>query len=239
MRAILPLKDLVAAKSRLGGMLTPAERRSLMQAMVEDVLGVLAGHDQVESITVVSDDPGAAHLCVAYAADYLDERSLGCTGLNPVLEATVDALISASDGPLMILHGDLPLLEASDISAVITALATAGGVVIGCDRAGTGTNLLAFDATSRPRLNFGADSCHAHQQAAAATFAPVQILRRPGVGLDVDEPQDILLLLDGLADLQPDSKTAALLKDTSLGRRLALALQSGSAIDRENRKISH
>ena len=84
MRAILPLKDLVAAKSRLGGMLTPAERRSLMQAMVEDVLGVLAGHDQVESITVVSDDPGAAHLCVAYAADNLDERSLGCTGLNPV-----------------------------------------------------------------------------------------------------------------------------------------------------------
>ncbi|MEP1470279.1 MAG: 2-phospho-L-lactate guanylyltransferase [Halieaceae bacterium] len=239
MHAILPLKDLVAAKSRLGGILSAAERRSLMQAMVEDVLTTLAGHDQVDSITVVSDDPGAAHLCVAYAAAYLDERSLGCSGLNPVLEATVDTLIPDSDGPLMILHGDLPLLDASDISAVIAAQADLGGVVIGCDRAGSGTNLLAFGASARPRLGFGADSCRRHQQAAATASAPVQVLHRPGIGLDVDEPQDILLLLDGLDDLGPDSKTAALLTDTPLGRRLALALQPGSAIDRDNRKISH
>ena len=238
MRAILPLKDLVAAKTRLGGILTAAERRSLMQAMVEDVLGVLAGHEQIESITLVSDDPGAAHLCVAYGANYLDERALGCTGLNPVLEATVDTLISCGDAPLMILHGDLPLLEQSDISAVIAAQAAGGGVVIGTDRAGTGTNLLAFGGTSRPRLNFGSDSCRRHQQA-VTPGTPVQVLHRVGIGLDVDEPQDILLLLEGLGDLRSTSKTAALLTDTPLGRRLTLALKPDSDIDRENRKTSH
>jgi len=239
MHAILPLKDLVAAKSRLGGVLRAAERRALMQAMVEDVLAVLAGHAMVESITVVSDDPGAAHLCNAFGAGYLDERSLGCTGLNPVLEATVDTLLASKDGPLMILHGDLPLLAAIDISTVITAQATTGGVVIGCDRAGTGTNLLAFAAGSRPRLYFGVDSCVRHQQAAAAVAAPVEIVRSPGIGLDVDEPQDILLLLDGLREQVQKSETAALLFGTPLGRRLALALDPTSVIDIDNRKISH
>jgi len=239
MHAILPLKDLVAAKSRLGGVLRAPERRALMQAMVEDVLAVLASHAMVESITVVSDDPGAAHLCNAFGAGYLDERSLGCTGLNPVLEATVDTLLTSTDGPVMILHGDLPLLAATDVSAVITAQAATGGVVIGCDRAGTGTNLLAFAAGSRPRLCFGVDSCARHQQAAVAVAAPFEILRSPGIGLDVDEPQDILLLLDGLREQARKSETAALLFDTTLGRRLALALDPATVTDIENRKISH
>ena len=39
-QALVPLKDLVAAKSRLSGVLSPAERRSLAQAMVEDVLAL-------------------------------------------------------------------------------------------------------------------------------------------------------------------------------------------------------
>ena len=239
MHAILPLKDLVAAKSRLGGVLRAPERRALMQAMVEDVLAVLAGHAMVESITVVSDDPGAAHLCNAFGAAYLNEGSLGCSGLNPVLEATVDTLLASADDPLMILHGDLPLLAESDVSAVITAQAATGGVVIGCDRAGTGTNLLAFAAGSRPRLYFGVDSCARHQQAAAAVAAPSEIVRSPGIGLDVDEPRDILLLLDGLREQTRRSETAALLIDTPLGRRLALALDPATVIDIENRKISH
>ena len=41
-QALVPLKDLVEAKSRLSGLLRPTERRSLAQAMVEDVLSVPA-----------------------------------------------------------------------------------------------------------------------------------------------------------------------------------------------------
>ena len=55
----------------------------------------------------------------------------------------------------------------------------------------------------------------------------------------MDEPQDILLLLDGLREQTRKSETAALLFDTPLGRRLALALDPATVIDIENRKISH
>ena len=45
--ALLPLKDLLLAKSRLAGLLHPSERCALTQAMAEDVLGVLASHAAV------------------------------------------------------------------------------------------------------------------------------------------------------------------------------------------------
>lgn len=40
--AVLPVKDLVLAKSRLSGVLAPHERRSLNQAMLEDALAYCA-----------------------------------------------------------------------------------------------------------------------------------------------------------------------------------------------------
>jgi len=60
-QALVPLKDLVQAKSRLAGLLRPSERRALAQAMVEDVLSVLSRHKDIVRVTLVSDDPGARH----------------------------------------------------------------------------------------------------------------------------------------------------------------------------------
>ena len=236
MHAILPLKDLVAAKSRLGGLLSVSERRALMQAMVEDVLSLLAEHPQVDGITLVSDDPGAGHLAAACGARHLDERSLGRAGLNLVLEATVDRVIDDGDTRILVLHGDLPLLGRSDISAVVTALDNGAGVVIGCDGAGLGTNLLAFTAASRPRLAFGVDSCARHRQAAQAVTSSIEVLKTPGIGLDVDEPADLLELLAALPGRTAHGKTGALLLNTPLGQRLSLAL-AGDADD-DNRETA-
>ena len=44
-QALVPLKDLVLAKTRLSGVLTSVERRALAQAMVEDVLDVLSNSE--------------------------------------------------------------------------------------------------------------------------------------------------------------------------------------------------
>ena len=67
--ALVPLKDLVTAKTRLSGLLRPAERRALAQAMVEDVLTTLVEHRQIERVTLVSDDPGAGLLACKYDID--------------------------------------------------------------------------------------------------------------------------------------------------------------------------
>ena len=118
-QALVPLKDLVQAKSRLAGLLRPSERRALAQAMVEDVLAVLSRHQDIERITLVSDDPGAGLLAGKYGIDCWQESSLGCSGLNAVVDQASERLLASADGILLVLHGDLPRLTAADISAVL------------------------------------------------------------------------------------------------------------------------
>ena len=223
-QALVPLKDLVQAKSRLSGLLRPSERRALAQAMIEDVLAVLASHREIDRVTLVSDDPGAGLLAGKYAIDCWTERSLGCCGLNAVVERASERLLAAAgDQPLVVLHGDLPLLSAQDISAVLKCQRHGGGLVIGCDRHGRGTNLLAFNATSVPRFCFGVDSCARHLAYAREAGVPVQVLQRPGIALDVDEPDDVAEFMVA-PDTNGAGQTFELLQGTPLGVRVELAL---------------
>jgi FO synthase len=224
MHAILPLKDLADAKSRLADLLQPAERRSLMQAMVEDVLEQLIEHPQITGVTLVSDDPDARQLSASFGVEFIDERTLPRRGLNPVLEAAVDIECSEGAERLLILHGDLPLISSQDLDEVIHRQLTSDVIVIGCDEAGVGTNLLAFSRQCRPQFRFGAGSCVAHGEAASELSVGYQLLRRPGIGLDVDEPDDLRQLLARLPAGKPQSRTAALLLNTKLGRRLSREL---------------
>ena len=223
-QALVPLKDLVQAKSRLAGLLRPSERRALAQAMVEDVLAVLSRHKELSRVTLVSDDPGAGLLAARYDIDYWDERSLGCSsGLNPVVGAASARLLGDDDEPLLVLHGDLPLLTAADISAVLRCQRQLAGLVIACDLAGTGTNLLAFTPGCVPQFCFGVNSCARHLASARNTGVPAQVLQRSGIALDVDEPRDMKLLMAALEG-ETSGETFDLLHGSGLGARLELAL---------------
>lgn len=222
-QALVPLKDLVQAKSRLAGLLRPSERRALAQAMVEDVLAVLSCHREINRVTLVSDDPGAGLLANTYGIDCWTESALGCSGLNAVIRQASARLLADDDEPLLVLHGDLPLLTGADISAVLRCQRQLAGLVIGCDLAGAGTNLLAFTRSSVPQFCFGIDSCAGHLASARRAGVPVQVLRRSGVALDVDDPGDMKWLMTAL-DREAAGKTFDLLHGSELGARVELAL---------------
>jgi 2-phospho-L-lactate guanylyltransferase len=225
-QALVPLKDLVEAKSRLSGLLRPSERRALAQAMAEDVLSVLRDHARVGRITLVSDDPGASMLAQKYGADCWPERRLGCSGLNPLIECATRQLLAARDEPLMVLHADLPMLGEADIDAALGALQVGVGLVIGCDREARGTNLLLFDSRSVPAFSFGVDSCALHMDSARRAGIRAKVLHSPGIALDVDAAPDLRHLMQRLSS-RPDSHTARLLHDTVLGRRVGTTLAEG------------
>jgi 2-phospho-L-lactate guanylyltransferase len=224
-RAILPLKDLVEAKSRLSGLLRPAERRSLAQAMVEDVLSTLVGHSQISAVTLVSDDPASALLANSYGIEHLPEAALGCRGLNPVISKASYLLSERNEQPIVVLHGDLPCLTNEDVSAALKVLEQNNGLVIGCDRHGVGTNLLAFHPVNQPEFAFGSGSCARHYVWAEEKGIPVHIVQRSGIGLDIDEPQDLGLLLSRLTKLE-HSHCAQLLMESDLGNRIRTQLNS-------------
>ncbi|MEM8548276.1 MAG: 2-phospho-L-lactate guanylyltransferase [Pseudomonadota bacterium] len=222
--AILPLKDLVDAKTRLTGVLRPAERRALAQAMVEDVLRTVTSHPALSSLVLLSDDSSAALLAQQYGAAHCPERALGVRGLNPLLEACRHHRLPG-DGLTLILHGDIPLLSAADLDAALD-LAAPDRLIIGCDRHGVGTNLLLAPSATPPRLAFGADSCARHAAAAEATGLQWTILERDGLGLDVDEPADLLMLCRALSDANETGRTATWLRASGIVRRLEAMMGS-------------
>ena len=222
-QALVPLKDLVQAKTRLAGLLRPSERRALAQAMAEDVLTVLCGHSDIAQITLVSDDPCASLLAQQYGAQCWSEKSLGACGLNAVIQSASERLLASGEEPLLVLHGDLPLLSAEDISSVLSGQRQLQGLIIGCDRQGSGTNLLAFNTAHMPRFCFGHDSCAGHMASARSAGIPVQLLQRSGISVDVDVAPDLKCVMEQL-HLHPAGNTARLLYNTELGVRITLAL---------------
>ncbi|GAB5452074.1 MAG: hypothetical protein Hals2KO_24020 [Halioglobus sp.] len=254
--AVVPLKDLVQAKSRLAGLLSPAERRDLAQAMAEDVLATLAQHAGIAETVLVSDDPAAAMLASHYGARWQPERALGCRGLNAVLtrvcnnlqgqpkaamasttgvtapsilqpgpDAAPDAVTEPGmSQTVLVLHADLPWLSTADLDAVLQPRAQ-HKLVIGTDRHGRGTNLLAFSQGHGPAFRFGPDSRRLHESDANAANRPVGVLKRPGIELDVDEPEDLARLL-GQPERLRCGRTREVLFDNGLAARIELALAS-------------
>lgn len=229
-RALVPLKDLVEAKSRLSGMFRPAERRALAQAMAEDVLSTLTQHPQFEQVILLSDDPGAAMLAQKYGADHWPESALECRGLNNVIARSCDLLFNQSESPVVVLHADLPYLASADLTAVLQALDLHGGLIVACDRLAVGTNLLAFAADSRPGFAFGNNSCAKHCDSAVELEIRHHVVFRTGTSLDVDTPEDIKLFI-AQVDRGATGFSARLLQQPDIRTRIRAQLGSMSIVD--------
>ncbi|MEM9256809.1 MAG: 2-phospho-L-lactate guanylyltransferase [Pseudomonadota bacterium] len=237
-QALVPLKDLVKAKTRLAGVLSPSERRALVQAMAEDVLRTLVAHPALQCVTLLSDDPGAPLLASHVGAQHLPEADMPRGSLNALLSSAAASLLTQGQGPLLILHADLPLLSVADIDAVLAHLPAEDGLLIGPDLAGTGTNLLAFHGPNLPVFRFGSDSYQAHIAAGGEHGFRVETLKRQGLGLDVDSVTDLHDLLALLGDVEGVNQTRSLFQNEGLAARLPLALSSLTVAEKTNNRES-
>lgn len=231
---ILPLKDLVQAKSRLSGVLAPFERRALAQAMVEDVLEVLGRVAGLGGVLLVSDDPAAELLAHRYEVDLVEERHLGCQGLNDAVDSATAFLRARGVEHVMVIHSDLPLLQESDVLAVLRAYREQGsGILIAPDRVGTGTNVMVFPTEMTPEFQYGEGSCQAHCASAAARGLRVGLLQRERLQWDVDNPADVIELWQTLCSNPGTSHCARVLCEGDIGRRLGVMARTGVGSDEE------
>ena len=119
-------------------------------------------------------------------------------GLNEGLEqARFDAL--ADDiGTMVILHGDLPNLQATDVETLLNALPADGspGVSIAPDRAGTGTNALVLRPPGLIHFRFGVGSFARHLAEVESAGVPLVAVNRAGLAFDLDTPEDLARWLE-------------------------------------------
>ena len=185
--ALVPVKVLSQAKSRLAPYLTSYERQTLVLDMLSHVLRVLRSSERFECISVVSQDSRVLALAQRWGAVPVLEQQ---HGHNPALHAA--ALQALSDGveALLTISADLPLLTVRDIIK-LCELAEQFDVTLAPSSEGTGTNALL----TRPPLVipylFGKDSCYRHLEAARSRYVSSTLLYSFSLAFDVDSIADV------------------------------------------------
>ncbi|MGX1308146.1 2-phospho-L-lactate guanylyltransferase [Amorphus suaedae] len=181
--ALVPVKRLNAAKSRLSPCLSPVQRRHLQTALLGHVLATLATTPGLDGVAVVSADPDVATICARAGVRYIAETAWG---LNQALSQGTEALAGLGAGLIAIVPADLPELTAADVAAALSEARASGATLVVPDLAGTGTNGLVFPIARQPHFAFGPDSCRRHLAELGARPFPLASLAR-----DLDRPEDL------------------------------------------------
>lgn len=192
-RIIVPHRGLEAAKTRLATSLSPEERIFLASQLLQRVLKV--AREVSDDVVVISPSRALIEVVEPSGARLSVQRGMG---LNEGLEqARFDAL--ADDvGTMIILHGDLPNLQAADIEMLVGSLPADGspGVAIAPDRAGTGTNALVLRPPGLIHFQFGPGSFARHVAEVEAAGVPLVAVNRSGLAFDLDTPADLARWLE-------------------------------------------
>jgi len=209
--ALVPLKDRSAAKSRLSTILDEESRRELAKGLAENVLDALTNADEITGICVVTDDHHLSNLATAYGVEVMADPQ---KGLNPAVSFGLRQLAERGVEQCLILHGDLPLVSASDVDGLIRShrrqLEATKGEAIGlvACKNGQGTNALILRPASQFPLHYGKDSFRRHlDEAEKAGVQPV-ILEQPLIALDIDTPEDLVAAANRLNPETADTTKA-------------------------------
>ncbi len=188
--AVVPVKALREAKSRLRSVLDPEVRADLALRMMGRVLSALreAG---VENVCVVSPDEAVLDLASRSGATPLMQED---SGLNPALEQGRRWAMKGGASDLLVLPADLPLLEPDDVRALLDEAEDRQPVSISPDGEGSGTNALLLRPPDALPFLFGLDSFTRHMQEATERDLGVRIVKRSGLAFDLDTAGDLARL---------------------------------------------
>ncbi|HLI19565.1 MAG TPA: 2-phospho-L-lactate guanylyltransferase [Stellaceae bacterium] len=191
-RAVVPVKDTGTAKQRLASALSQKQRSALALAMLEDVLSALTSARGLAGIEVVTIDEAARAIALRHGATISDAAA--CEGHTAAVTTAARRLARRGEAMLTI-PGDVPLVTAAEIERVIALHRAGNRFVIAPARDERGSNaILAAPADAVP-LRFGEDSFLPHLDAARACGIEPAILPLPGIGLDIDTPEDLAAFL--------------------------------------------
>jgi 2-phospho-L-lactate/phosphoenolpyruvate guanylyltransferase len=184
--AVIPVKPLNGAKSRLRGAVPHGWHAELALALVRDTVAAVRACPAVRDVLVVTDDPAAAAATAALGARVV--RDQPGAGLNAALSFGAD-LVAGLTQPRAALAADLPALRPDELAAAL-ALARRRSFV--ADAEGTGTVLLAAPPGVPLDPRFGAGSAAAHAASGAQALAGDWA----GLRQDVDTPADLQAVME-------------------------------------------
>ena len=189
--AIVPVKALAEAKSRLAPVLSPAARRRLVVQMLGDVLAALAATPAVTRTLVVTPDAEVAAIARAQGAEIIHEAHADQSQWRAADRAARERLPARC--PLPHPASRRPAGDAGrDRGAAWTAgRSSPHRVMIAPSHDGGGTNALVLNDHDIMGPSFGPDSFKRHLEMAQALHLNPRVVRLPGLGFDIDMPEDL------------------------------------------------
>ena len=187
--AVVPVKLLEAAKSRLLPHLTQPQRELLSLAMLRDVLTTLRHVPFLERVVVLTPDETVAETARDVGAEVLLRDD---SGLNPAINAAARDLGLGGHEPFLVVLGDVPGIEEEDVETLFDSVAGEGGpsVALAASSDGGSAALLRTPHTAIA-ARFGADSARAHREAAHEAGIAYRELELPSLSLDLDRVADL------------------------------------------------
>lgn len=197
--AIVPVKPLRRGKSRLAVLLSEEQRTCLNRYLLEHTLTILNKISGIEHTLVVSRDPAALALTRSMGGRTVLED--GAPQFNTAIKRATIVAQAQGARAVFILPADLPLIEPSDLEALLSKGVNPPVVVIAPDRRLDGTNSLLINPAGLIEYGYGLGSFQRHCQRAKEAGARLVVVNSERIGLDLDLPED-LEMVGGLKGLK-------------------------------------
>lgn len=198
--AVVPLKALASAKSRLSGVLGDQERQELVTFLFEGVMEACLGATRVDQVLVVAGDPAGLLLAGPQRSLTMLEREPGLSGALALADAQLERMGAESS---VVVVADLPFVRAEDLDR-LCATAPDGPCVVLAPAGDGGTGALFRRPATVIPTAFGPGSAAAHLSAARAAGVPALTVSAPGLATDLDTPEQLEAMRStGLLDRVP------------------------------------
>jgi len=188
--AVVPVKDLENAKQRLASILDADQRRSMLCAMLEDVLTALIRAECLAGVMLVTRDNDVREIAEDFRARVLVEHDN--RGHTDAVTLAANTLAAEKVPRMLTIPADLPLVTPEDITAIVSAHAGAPpAVTLAPARDKLGSNAMLCSPPNVLPFRFGENSFYPHLQRARELGIEPRVIERPGFGLDIDTPDDL------------------------------------------------
>jgi 2-phospho-L-lactate guanylyltransferase len=192
--AVVPVKALGQAKSRLADTLSCDARVEFARAMLEDVLEALVQTRTLAGLVVVTADAAAKALAVRLGARIVvDDATRGHTA---AVMAGARLLQAEGREGMLTVPGDVPALAPHEVERLVSLHKAPPAFTIAPAHDGRGSNAIIASPPTAVSLSFGDDSFLPHIAAArAGGIEPTIVTGLDGIALDVDGRDDLVALL--------------------------------------------
>jgi len=190
---LIPFKSLATAKQRLAAVLDQRRRSQLAEAMLRDVMTAAAGVANRIDVALVTGDSRAQEMARQFGFLVSDDTR------NESETAAIEMATAWAEergyDTTIVVPADIPLITSDELQQVLHAAPEEGALFVPAyDR--RGSNCILRRPASLIPLRFGNDSFLPHCESIRRTGKQLVILEMPGIGLDIDNPHELEMLME-------------------------------------------